>query len=228
MLFYSSTEKKLVTLSEYTDRMKEDQKSIYYASGESVNKIDLLPQTEYIKSKGYEILYLTDEVDEFVIQMAQDYKGKPFMSVFSEDMSQDETEADKEKIAKAEEENKELLSFIKESLEGKVAEVKLSPRLTGSAATITNKGEISLEMEKVLRAMPMAESNAFQAERILELNPDHEVLTIMKKAFSKDKNDQVARYANLLYNQALLISGLPIENPVEFAREINALITENK
>ncbi len=240
VLFYSSSEKKLVTLAEYVERMKDDQKFIYYASGESVDKIDLLPQTEYIKSKGYEILYLTDEVDEFVIQMAQDYKDKQFMSVLSEDMSQDETEEDKAKLAKAEEENKELLDYIKESLGDKVAEVKLSPRLTGSAATITNKGEISLEMEKVLRSMPMADSNQFQAERILELNPDHEVLSIMKKAFYESKAantdddkegsglSKVSRYANLLYNQALLISGLPIDNPVEFAREINALITENK
>ena len=232
VLFYSSTEKKLVTLAEYVERMKEDQKSIYYAAGESIDKIDLLPQTEYIKNKGYEILYLTDEVDEFVIQMVQDYKDKPFMSVLSEDMSQDETEEDKNRIAKAEEESKDLLEYIKESLSGKIAEVKLSPRLTGSAATLTNKGEISLEMEKVLRSMPMAESQAFQAERILELNPDHEVMSVMKDAYGDGTNDagkeKVARYANLLYNQALLISGLPVENPVAFAQEINKLITDQK
>ncbi len=232
VLFYSSTEKKLVTLAEYVERMKEDQKSIYYAAGESIDKIDLLPQTEYIKNKGYEILYLTDEVDEFVIQMVQDYKDKPFMSVLSEDMSQDETEEDKNRIAKAEEESKDLLEYIKESLSGKIAEVKLSPRLTGSAATLTNKGEISLEMEKVLKSMPMAESQAFQAERILELNPDHEVMSVMKDAYGDGTNDagkeKVARYANLLYNQALLISGLPVENPVAFAQEINKLITDQK
>lgn len=232
VLFYSSTEKKLVTLAEYVERMKDDQKSIYYAAGESIDKIDLLPQTEYIKNKGYEILYLTDEVDEFVIQMAQDYKGKPFMSVLSEDMSQDETEEDKNRIAKAEEESKDLLEYIKESLSGKISEVKLSPRLTGSAATLTNKGEISVEMEKVLRTMPMVDSQGFQAERVLELNPDHEVMTVMKDAYGDGTNDdgkeKVARYANLLYNQALLISGLPVENPVAFAQEINKLITDQK
>lgn len=227
VLFYSSEKKKLITLNEYLEGMKEDQKFIYYASGESVDKIDLLPQTEYIKNKGYEILYLTDEVDEFVMQMAQDYKDKKFMSVLSEDMSQDETEEDKEKIAKAQEDNKDLLEFIKTCLEGKVVEVKLSPRLTGSAATLTNKGDISLEMEKVLRAMPMAEANGFQAERVLELNPDHKVLDIMKNLYKEDSTEakeKVGRYSNLLYNQALLISGLPIDNPVAFAQEINDLI----
>lgn len=227
VLFYSSEKKKLITLNEYLEGMKEDQKFIYYASGESVDKIDLLPQTEYIKNKGYEILYLTDEVDGFVMQMAQDYKGKKFMSVLSEDMSQDETEEDKEKIAKAQEDNKDLLEFIKTCLEGKVVEVKLSPRLTGSAATLTNKGDISLEMEKVLRAMPMAEANGFHAERVLELNPDHKVLDIMKNLYKEDSTEakeKVGRYSNLLYNQALLISGLPIDNPVAFAQEINELI----
>lgn len=227
VLFYSSEKKKLITLNEYLEGMKEDQKFIYYASGESVDKIDLLPQTEYIKNKGYEILYLTDEVDEFVMQMAQDYKDKKFMSVLSEDMSQDETEEDKEKIAKAQEDNKDLLEFIKTCLEGKVVEVKLSPRLTGSAATLTNKGDISLEMEKVLRAMPMAEANGFHTERVLELNPDHKVLDIMKNLYKEDSTEakeKVGRYSNLLYNQALLISGLPIDNPVAFAQEINELI----
>ena len=240
VLFYSSEEKKPITLSEYSERMKEEQKSIYYAAGDSVDKIDLLPQTEYIKSKGYEVLYLTDEVDEFVVQMMQDYNGKPFVSVTSEDVSQDETEEDKERIAKAEEESKDLLEFIKESLSGKVSEVKLSPRLTGSAATLTNKGDISLEMEKVLKAMPMAETQAFTAERILELNPDHEVMKTMMEIYkdvsdkanesqkSKTAKDKISAYANLLYNQALLISGLPIDNPVEFAKEINKLIVDAK
>ena len=240
VLFYSSEEKKPITLSEYSERMKDEQKSIYYAAGDSVDKIDLLPQTEYIKSKGYEVLYLTDEVDEFVVQMMQDYNDKPFVSVTSEDVSQDETEEDKERIAKAEEESKDLLEFIKESLSGKVSEVKLSPRLTGSAATLTNKGDISLEMEKVLKAMPMAETQAFTAERILELNPDHEVMKTMMEIYkdvstksnenqkSKTAKDKISVYANLLYNQALLISGLPIDNPVEFAKEINKLIVDAK
>ena len=231
VLFYSSTEKKPVTFSEYLERMKEDQKYIYYVAGESIDKVDILPQTEYIKNKGYEVLYLTDEVDEFVIQMTQDYKTKPFLSVLSEDMSQDETDEDKERIAKEEEESKDLLEYITESLSGKVVEVKLSPRLTGSAATITNKGEISLEMEKILKGIPTPESQAFQAERVLELNPDHDIMSIMKKAYGDGSSDEgkekVARYANLLYNQALLISGLPVENPVAFAQEINMLITES-
>lgn len=230
VLFYSSTEKKPVTFAEYLERMKEDQKSIYYASGESVDKIDLLPQTQYIKDKGFEILYLTDEVDEFVLQMMRDYKEKPFLSVVSEDMSQDESEEDKARIAKAEEESKDLLDFIKESLEGKVSEVKLSPRLTGSAATITAKGDISIEMEKVINAMPLEQG--FSAEKILELNPDHPIMDVLKTTYgdgsNSDQKEKVATYSKLLYDQALLINGLSIEDPIWFAKEINQLIIDAK
>lgn len=226
VLFYSSKDKTYVTLSEYVERMPEEQKSIYYASGESLDKIHLLPQTEYIRDKGFEILYLTDEVDEFVVQMMSDYKGTPFVSVASEDMSRDETDEDKKRIEKAQEENKDMLDFIKESLDGKVAEVRLSPRLTGTASFLTNKGDISLEMEKVIKAMPF--DQGFVAERVLELNPDHEIMNVMKNCFDKgdEGKDEVARYANLLYNQALLISGLTIDDPVSFAKEINKLIIE--
>lgn len=236
VLFPTSKEKKLATLSEYVERMPEDQKSIYYASGESIDKIDLMPQTEYIKEKGFEIIYLTDDVDEFVIQMMQDYRELPFASITSEDLTESESQEDKDRIAKEEEDNKGLLDFIKESLEGKISEVKFSPRLTGSCATITNKGDISLEMEKVLKAIPMTQDSGFQPERILELNPDHAVIKIMEELFNQSeetKEDQVreevtskiSRYAYILYNQALLISGLSPEDPVAFAREINQLIT---
>ena len=236
VLFPTSKEKKLATLSEYVERMAEDQKSIYYASGESMDKIDLMPQTEYIKEKGFEIIYLTDEVDEFVIQMMQDYKDIPFMSITSEDITESESQEDKDRIAKEEEDNRGLLDMIKESLDEKVSEVKFSPRLTGSCATITNKGDISLEMEKVLKAMPMAESQAFKAERILELNPDHDVVKLMEDLYAKsmdesvkekdreDAKDKITKYAYILYSQALLISGLSLEDPVTFAKEINQLI----
>ena len=226
VLFYSSKDKSYVTLGEYLERMPEEQKNIYYASGESIDKIHLLPQTEYIRNKGYEVLYLTDEVDEFVVQMMMDYKGAPFVSVSSENMNDDETAEDKERIEKAQEENKDLLDYIKESLDNKVAEVRLSPRLTGTASFLTNKGDISLEMEKVIKAMPF--DQGFVAERVLELNPDHEIMKIMKDCFDKgdEGKEEVARYANLLYNQALLISGLTIEDPVSFAKEINKLITD--
>ena len=240
VLFPSSFEKKMVTLEEYLERMKDDQKSIYYASGESIDKIDLLPQTEYIKSKGYEVLYLSDEVDEFVVQMMESYKDKPFISVLSEDMSQDDTEEDKQRIAKIEEESKDFLEFIKDSLDGKVQEVRFSPRLTGTASFLTNKGDISMEMEKILKAMPMSETMGFQTERVLELNPDHPVINIMQEIYAKSNEgtgkskkadklrEQAKKYAGLLYNQALLISGLPVDNPVDFAKEINDLIVNSK
>jgi len=149
VLFYSSTEQKNVTLAEYLERMKDDQNAIYYAAGESIKKIDLLPQTEFVKSKGYEILYLTDEMDEFVFNILGQYKDKPFKSVSAEDIAEDDAEA-KENMKKLEEDNKELLEDIKNALGDKVSEVKLSPRLKSSAVCLTTKGDISLEMEKIL------------------------------------------------------------------------------
>ncbi len=223
VLFYSSMEKKMVTLDEYITKMGEEQKYIYYAAGESNEKIDLLPQTEFIRDKGYEILYLTDEIDEFVLQMMHDYKGKEFKSVSAEDIAEEESETLQEEIKKAEEENKDLLSFIKETLGDKVTEVKLSPRLKNSAVCLTTKGGLSLEMEKVLNAMPGDQQ--IKAERILEINPEHPVMETMKKTFTEDK-DMIKTYANILYNQAVLISGLTIDNPVEFSEDICKLITK--
>jgi len=226
VLFWSSTEKKPVTFAEYVSRMKEDQTCIYYAAGESVDKIDLLPQTEYVKAKGYEILYLTDEVDEFVLQMLMNYKEKPFRSVSAEEMSESETEEERARIAQAEEENKDLLAYLREILTGKVSEVKLSPRLTASAVCLTTKGGISLEMEKVFQQMPF--DQGFRAERVLELNPDHEVLGVLREAFAagEEGKEKVKTLASLLYDQALLISGQPIDDPVAFSRLINELIVK--
>lgn len=226
VLFYSSMEKKMVTFDEYIAKMGEEQKYIYYAAGESVEKIDMLPQTEYIKDKGYEILYLTDEIDEFVLQMIGDYKEKEFKSVAAEDIIAEESEEQKEAMKKAEEENQNLLTFIKESLAGKVEEVKLSPRLKGSAVCLTTKGYISLEMEKTLNAMPM--DQMVKADRILELNPNHEVFAKLKEAYGKGEEGKelVKMYADLLYNQSVLISGLSIEDPVKFGEEICKLIVK--
>ncbi len=225
ILFYSSMEKKMITLDEYIAKMGEDQKYIYYAAGESVEKIDMLPQTEFIRDKGYEILYLTDEIDEFMLQMIRDYKEKEFKSVSAEDIAVEESADAQEKIKQAEEENKDLLNFIKTSLGDKVTEVKLSPRLKDSAVCLTTKGGISLEMEKVLNAMP--QDQQIRAERILELNPEHPVMEALKNAFAQGDSgkDTVKTYADLLYNQAVLISGLSVEDPVTFAKEICSLIT---
>lgn len=225
VLFYSSTEQKNVTFAEYLERMKDDQNAIYYAAGESIKKIDLLPQTEFIKSKGYEILYLTDEMDEFVFNILGQYKDKPFKSVSAEDIAEDDTEEAKENMKKLEEDNKELLEDIKKALGDKVSEVKLSPRLKSSAVCLTTKGDISLEMEKILSAMPM--DQGIKAERVLELNPEHSVFETLNKIKNKDADSKKLEvYANLLYNQALLISGIQIDDPVEFSKSICQLIVD--
>lgn len=224
VLFYSSTEQKNVTLAEYLERMKDDQNAIYYAAGESIKKIDLLPQTEFVKSKGYEILYLTDEMDEFVFNILGQYKEKPFKSVSAEDIAEDDAEA-KENMKKLEEDNKELLEDIKKALGDKVSEVKLSPRLKSSAVCLTTKGDISLEMEKILSAMPM--DQGIKAERVLELNPEHSVFDALNKIKSEDADGKKLEvYAKLLYDQALLISGIQIDDPVEFSKSICQLIVD--
>ena len=225
VLFYSSTEQKNVTFAEYLERMKVDQNAIYYAAGESIKKIDLLPQTEFVKSKGYEILYLTDEMDEFVFNILGQYKDKPFKSVSAEDIAEDDTEEAKENMKKLEEDNKELLEDIKKALGDKVSEVKLSPRLKSSAVCLTTKGDISLEMEKILSAMPM--DQGIKAERVLELNPEHSVFETLNKIKSEDADgNRLEVYAKLLYDQALLISGIQIDDPVEFSKSICQLIVD--
>lgn len=224
VLFYSSTEQKNVTFAEYLERMKDDQNAIYYAAGESIKKIDLLPQTEFVKSNGYEILYLTDEMDEFVFNILGQYKDKPFKSVSAEDIAEDDAEA-KENMKKLEEDNKELLEDIKKALGDKVSEVKLSPRLKSSAVCLTTKGDISLEMEKILSAMPM--DQGIKAERVLELNPEHSVFDALNKIKSEDADGKKLEvYAKLLYDQALLISGIQIDDPVEFSKSICQLIVD--
>ena len=175
LLFYSSSEKKLVTFKEYISRMKEDQKYIYYACGESVDRIDLLPQTEALKEKGYEILYLTDDVDEFALRMMMKVDDKEFRSVSADDLGL-ETEEEKQEAAKQVEENKDLLAFLKDSLSGKVKAVILSQKLKSHPVCLSTEGAISMEMEKVLNAMPQPEGGEkVQAQRVLEINAKHPV-----------------------------------------------------
>ncbi|GIN87922.1 chaperone protein HtpG [Heyndrickxia sporothermodurans] len=215
LMFYSSKEKKLVTLDEYVSRMPEDQKYIYYATGETNERIDKLPQTELVADKGYEILYFTDDVDEFAIKMIMNYKEKEFKSVSSGDLG---IEEESEKQTESEEkENKDLLEFMKEALADKVKAVKVSKRLKTHPVCLTADGEVSIEMEKVLNAMPNNQN--VKADKILEVNANHEVFQSLKAAFEQDK-DKVKLYTNLLYNQALLIEGLPIQDPVEFTNDI--------
>ncbi|WP_456276835.1 molecular chaperone HtpG [Bacillus sp. AK128] len=214
LMFYSSKEKKLVTLDEYVSRMPEDQKYIYYASGESYERIERLPQTELVAEKGFEILYFTEDIDEFAIKMLMNYKEKDFKSVSSGDLGIEENDqqTDEEKN-----ENKELFEKMKNSLSGKVKDVRASKRLRSHPVCLTTEGEVSIEMEKILSAMPNNEN--VKADKILEININHEVYQTLKAAFENDQ-DKLHLYTNLLYNQALLIEGLPIHDPVEFTNDI--------
>lgn len=218
IMFYSSTEKKFVSLEEYVSRMKEDQKFIYYATGENVEKIEKLPQTEMIKDKGFEILYFTDDIDEFAIKMLMKYKEKDFKSVSSGDLG---LEADNKETEKETEENKGIFDYMKEALKDKVKDVKASKRLKTHPVCLSNEGELSIEMEKVLNMMP--DSQNIKADKVLEINTNHEMFASIKKAFEEDK-DKLKMYSNLLYNQALLIEGLSIEDPVQFANDVCSLI----
>ncbi|NEX78170.1 molecular chaperone HtpG [Bacillus thermocopriae] len=216
LMFYSSKEKKLVTLDEYVSRMPEDQKYIYYATGETNERIEKLPQTELVADKGYEILYFTDDIDEFAIRMLMSYKDKEFKSVSSGDLGLDADDK-KEDNAAEEKEYKELFDFMKKVLDGKVKDVRISKRLKSHPVCLTTGGAVSIEMEKILNAMPNSQN--VKADKVLEINVNHEVFQSLKDAFEKDK-DRLTLYTGLLYNQALLIEGLPIEDPVEFTNNI--------
>ncbi len=220
IIFYSSKEKKMVTLEEYVSRMPEEQKYIYYAAGESVDRIDKLPQIELVKDKGYEILYLTDDIDEFAIKMLREYKEKEFKSVSSGDLGIEADEKDKDN-EKEMEENKGLFSFMKETLSDKVKEIKPSKRLKNHPVCLSSEGELSIEMEKILSQMP--DNHGIKADKILEINVNHHVFDTLKSAFENDK-DKLKLYTDLLYNQALLIEGLPIEDPIEFTNNICKLM----
>lgn len=216
LMFYSSKEKKMVTLGEYVARMPEDQKYIYYAAGESIERIEKLPQIEIILDKGYEVLYFTEDVDEFAIKMLMNYKEKEFKSISSGDLGIDIDE--KEKASEAEEkDNKELFEYMKNILSHKVKEVRASKRLKNHPVCLANEGELSIEMEKILSAMPNNQS--IKADKILEININHDVFKALKEAYEKDK-DKLNLYTELLYNQALLIEGLTINDPVEFTNNI--------
>jgi molecular chaperone HtpG len=216
IMFYSSKEKKLVTLDEYVSRMPEDQKYIYYASGGSVERIEKLPQTEMVAEKGYEILYFTEDIDEFAIKMIMNYKDKEFKSVSSGDLGI-ESDDKQEDLAAETEENKELFDFMKNILSDKVKDVRISKRLKSHPVCLSTEGEITIEMEKILNSMP--DNPNVKAEKVLEINANHEVFESLKTAFEQDK-EKVDLYTKLLYNQALLIEGLPIQDPVEFTNDI--------
>lgn len=218
LLFYSSKEQKLVTLDEYVSRMEEGQEHIYFMSGDKIELIDNLPQVKKVKDKGYEILYLTDNVDEFALQVLMNYKEKTFKNISQGDLDLD-SEDEKKELEKKTEENKDLLGGLKEALGDKVKEVKISSRLVDDPVCLSSDEGMSFEMEKVLSAMPEGNPYGMKATRILEINPNHEIFTALQKVYEQDK-DAVKDYAELLYDQALLIEGFPIENPTEFSKKI--------
>ena len=220
LLFYSSKEKKNVTLEEYVSHMGEEQKYIYYAAGENVESIDRLPQTEAVKDAGYEILYLTEDVDEFAVKILAKYNDKEFKSVSSSDLGI-ENDADSKTENETEQSNKDLFEFLKKTLEGKVADVKASTRLKSHPVCISSTGDLSIEMEKVLNSMPTDQK--VKAERVLEINVSHPIFEKLKSLYENDK-DALAKYAGILYNSALLIEGLPVEDPVAFSNDLCDII----
>jgi molecular chaperone HtpG len=222
LLFYSSKEQKLISLADYKASMPEEQKYIYYACGDSIARLDKLPQNEPVKEKGYAVLYLTDEVDEFVMNMLGTYEEKEFRSVKAEDLGLDEDKSEEKKTEKLEKANEKLLEFVKETLGENVAAVKLSRKLKSYPVCLGTQGEITLEMEKYFNSLPGKE-NKVKAERVLELNASHPVFETLVKAFAADK-EKAAKYAKLLYFEALLYAGIEIADPAEYAELISGLI----
>ncbi|MDD6021155.1 MAG: molecular chaperone HtpG [Oscillospiraceae bacterium] len=220
VMFYSSSEKKLVTLEEYVSRMKEDQKTIYYACGETTDKIDMLPQTETVKDKGFEILYLTDDVDEFALKMLREYEGKTFTNICADKLDI-ETDEEKEQIKKENDDSKELLDKMKEAIGDGVTAVRFTSTLKNHPVCLTSEGEISLEMEKVLDSMP--NDNKVKAQTVLEINIDHPIAEKLKQVYAEDP-EAIAKYAKILYAQARLIGGMSIENPTELSNMICEMI----
>lgn len=224
LMFPSSFDGKNVTLKEYVSRMKEDQKEIYYACGETKERIEMLPQLEKIKDKGYEVLYFTQDVDEFAIKVMINYDGKPFKSISDADLDLD-TEEEKEEAKKLDEDNKDMFSFMQEAIADKVKTVRLSKKLKTHPVCLSSDGSITIEMEKVLNAMPQNDGNKVKAEKALEINPNHPIFEKLKDLYANDK-DKLKDYAKLLYDQALLIEGMSIDNPVEFANLVCELMTK--
>lgn len=220
LMFYSSNDKKLTTLDEYVTRMKEGQDCIYFASGENIDRIDSLPVTETVKDKGYEILYLTENVDEFCLQMMMDYNGKKFKSIQGGDLDL-ETEEEKKERKEKSEESKDLFAFMKEALGGKVADVRISSKLKSHPVCLSSDGALSIEMEKVLSTMPT--DNKAKADKVLEINADHPIFEKLQFLYDNDK-DTLKTYSEILFTQAMLIEGMTIENPVEFSEKLCSIM----
>lgn len=222
LLFSSSKDRKMTSLQEYVDRMPKGQESIYYAVGENIQRIELLPQIEQVKDKGYEILYFTDNVDEFAVKMLQDYQGKKFQSVLDSKLDL-ETEEEKKALEKKQEKSHDMLETMQKALEGKVGSVKLSGRLKSHPVCLSSEGDLSMDMAKTLNEMPGNEGEKAKAQMVLELNPEHEIYTKLMQLQEND-SETLTEYAKLLYDQALLIAGMPIADPVAFSNQICKLM----
>ncbi len=224
LVFETSFNDEKTTLKEYVERMKEDQKEIYFVSGEDKNKLKKLPQMEVFKEKGFEVLFFLDKIDEFMLQALRDYDGKTFKSINQGDLNLNNNDDDKKLIEELEKNNKELLEAIKESLKEQVKDVKLTSRLKSSPVCLVSGEGVSFEMEKVMKEMPG--ENPFGpviADKILEINPNHPLFEALKKLFDTNK-DEIKDFAELLYSQSLLIEGFPLEDPVEFSNKMANLM----
>lgn len=222
LLFYSSKEKQFVTLKEYLNKMSKEQDSIYYACGETIDKIDLLPQVELVKDKGYDILYLTDYIDEFVVKTIMEYEQKKFVNICSKDLDLS-TDEEKEKLKKTNEKAKKMFDLMKEDLNSEVEEVRYTDRLKKHPVCLTNEGEISVEMEKVMNAMPT--DDKVKAKTILEINKNHPIVKKLEDLYKNDK-EKLKEYTKIIYAQARLIEGLSIDNPTEISNLICDLISK--
>lgn len=223
LLFTSSFEKKPVTLKEYVGRLKDGQDKIYYACGETADKIEMLPQTERVKEKGYEILYLTEYVDEFCVKMLGEYDGKQFLNICDEKLDLD-TEEEKSELKEKNEENKELLDKIKDALDGSVSEVRFTNKLKNYAVCLTSEGNLSLEMEKVLNSMPNEQK--VKADVVLEINASHPIANKLKEILGSGNEEELKAYAKLLYAQGCLISGVSVKDPAELSKLISDLMVK--
>lgn len=222
ILFYSANKKELISLKEYVSNMSENQDKIYYANGETPDKIDLLPQVELVKDKGFDILYFTDYMDEFAIQTLMEYEGKKFINVCSKDLNLSSDEENK-KLDKLNSEHSDLFKAMKESLADSVSEVRFTNRLKSHPVCLTTEGDVSVEMEKVFNAMPT--DNKIKANTILEINSEHKIVDKLNDLYKNDK-DELAKYTKILYAQARLIEGLTIDNPTEISNLVCDLISK--
>lgn len=222
LVYYSSNDDKLTTLDAYVSRMPESQKFIYYACGESIAKISTLPQLELCREKGYEILYFTEDIDEFVTQTLVSYNDKQFKSVTAED-AQLQSDEEKKETEKQQEDNQELLDFIKESLDGKIVKAVISDKLKSHAVCLSTEGSVTIEMEKYFAQIP-GNDNKPTTSKVLELNPEHSAFSSMKAAFASDNIEKAKKYAQILFNQALLIAGLPIDDATAYCDLVCSLM----